>query len=130
VCFILVETKRNSGHWIAVLKLDKNNIEVFNSYSGFIDMELNYVPQNLQKVLNEDYPHLTALLLKSKYNIHYNDHPFQSKSDNIATCGRHCIVRALNRKMDIDEYDKFIKSQELKPDEFVTAVTLNMVPGS
>lgn len=128
-CFILVETKRNNGHWIVVFKLNGNNIEVFNSYGGFIDMELSYVPQNLRKSLGEDYPHLTALLLNSKYNVHYNDYPLQAMNRNISTCGRHCIMRVRNRNKNIDTYSKILSSSEYTPDELVTRMTLKIAKG-
>lgn len=128
-CFILVETKQNTGHWIVVFKLDNKNIEVFTSYGGFPDMELYYVPKNLRKTLGEDYPHLTALLLNSKYYIHYNDYPLQSKSQNIATCGRHCIIRVKNKKYDIDTYAKILMGSGQNPDKIVTELTLRMING-
>jgi hypothetical protein len=128
--FILVETSQNTGHWIALIKIGNNKIEVFNSYGGFIDYYLYYVPENMREILGENYPHLTALLLKSKYEIHYNNYPLQIENDNVATCGRHCIVRALNKNMDIDEYFEWMNNLKFSPDEAVTILTLGILKGS
>jgi hypothetical protein len=84
----------------------------------------------MRAVLGEDYPHLTALLINSPYTIHYNDHPLQVESDNVATCGRHCVIRAINKKMDIDEYFKWLNNLKFSPDEAVTMLTLKMVNGN
>ncbi len=137
LCFILIETSEGSGHWICAFRLEDKGppaIEIFNSYGGgFIDYEIagNYVPDKLRKRLNEDWPYLTELLLKSKqYVYHYNNYPLQSENKDIATCGRHCIIRQKFRDLPIDKYYKLIISFPYTPDELVTILSLEMCPGN
>ena len=83
----------------------------------------NVMPEILVK-MNETHAYLSELLLHSRYQmIAYNPYRYQGK--NTVTCGRHVICRLWLRDFDDDEYHKFITSQGVTPDVFVTLLTEN-----
>lgn len=131
-CFILLYlTKPDYGHYVAVFKRDKKNIEVFDPYGDMhIDQQLEYVPIHMRNKLNENYPYLSNLLVKTGANIHFNTHPFQQYSDKISVCGRWGMMRILKRKLTIDQFFKWIKENckkfKILPDEFVTLSTRDL----
>lgn len=120
-CVILIETKENTGHWICALKHpSRNSIELFDSYSGWPDDQLNiYIPEYLRKKLGEDYPLLTLLLYESGYNAEFNDKQLQKKGKDVCTCGYYCVLRILFKHLDIDEYDDILLGKKYTPDELV-----------
>lgn len=110
---ILIETKKNSGHWVCVMK-NENIIEEFDSYSGLIDNEFDYIDDNIEKQLNEYIKWWSLLKKKSNYKYEYNKIKFQKTGNNIATCGRHTIMRILMFLLgyDLNEYINFMKKQK------------------
>lgn len=113
--FLLYEFERSYGHWTMTFR-NGNNVEHFDSYNYKPDDEFNFIPEYFRKINDMMYPQLTKLLHDSKYNIHYNNYKLQSKSDNIATCGRHCIVRYWFKDLDIDKYYQMLKYIRKKTD--------------
>ena len=109
------------GHWIAVLKVGKNKIEVFDSYGLGIDEELEFISDpSKRKILGMDKPYLTTRLLwecKDRYNLTINENKFQKKNKSISTCGRHVCVRIWNRNMSLNRYKKYLNSTRYNPDE-------------
>lgn len=121
--FLLYETKKDFGHWVAVFEVDENTVEYFDSYGKMIDYPLEYVPKNLRKVLNEDYPHLTSLFYYSKYKyLTYNHHKFQKSASNIQTCGRWAALRIVFKNIKLDTFIKLFKSRN--SDDLVTVLTM------
>jgi hypothetical protein len=121
---ILYLTSENYGHWVACFMRDKKNVEFFDSYGLIVDSELKFAPQYFRKEHNMVYPHLTYLLLKSGYKVHYNNHKLQSDKRDTSTCGRHCAVRIMLRHLKIEDYVKLLKNEYRDPDYIVTALTL------
>jgi hypothetical protein len=121
---LLYETRKHFGHWVCIFKRDDNTIEHFDSYGLKPDDELEKIPMNFRLINNSYYPHLTALLFKSGYDIEYNDYRLQRHIKDVNTCGRHVACRLNFRYMDIDDYFDMIKSTDLHPDMFVTLMTL------
>jgi hypothetical protein len=128
-CFLLYEWRPNAGHWICLLKSGRT-IEVFDSYGVGIDKELRWVPRSMRQVLNEGTPVLRDLLARSSYHIVWNKKPFQSSSEGVNTCGRHCVARVLafiNQHQDLPEYQKMMKDMRnrtgLSYDEIVSKET-------
>jgi hypothetical protein len=126
-CFILYETKERSGHWCCVV-LDKkttpNTLIFFDPYSGKIDTDQKkYISNDF--VVPENY--LSNLFKKSKYNLEYNEHPYQQLKSGISTCGRHCIIRCLCKNLNTKQYDNLIKNycqkSGLNPDQLVLSLT-------
>ena len=120
-CFLLYETKKNYGHWCAIIKLNNTTVEFFDPYGVFPDDELKWVPENTKKVLNSDKPYLTSLLYNSQYNIDYNEHKFQKYSKNIKTCGRWCAVRIYLKYLSLEEFTHLFKNNG---DNKVTLLTM------
>jgi hypothetical protein len=124
-CFLLFETKPNFGHWVLIHKLPNNHVEFFNSYGGFSgdggypDDCLDFIPKKYRKKSNQDYPYLSKLLLDSGYDLDFNEYKLQSKNNNIATCGRWCIVRYFLSYIPLKKFAKMFK----KGDPIVTVLT-------
>ena len=73
---VLIESKRNMGHWTNLLRYDDGTIEQFDSYEGTIDGELKYVANTMKNNLHEINYALTELLHKRKtvwstYRYHF-----------------------------------------------------------
>lgn len=146
VCIILYQTKRNFGHWCCIIRHGKHRIEFFDSYGEKPDVHLATVSTYYKKVLNEDFPYLTALLyewiLKDRRNkVEFNEIQYQSYGqgdDRIATCGRHVGTRILLRDLPLKKYQELIGGAikdirsglktNLAADRLVTAYT-NIVRG-
>ena len=80
---ILYQTKKNFGHWVAIIKQGKNIIEHFDSYGIRPDNELKFTKANLRRELGQDYPHLTYLLYHSPYQLSFNQYRLQKMKKNI-----------------------------------------------
>lgn len=106
------------GHWTALMySVDdkgKKVIEFFDPYGCEID-------EAFERMHVISRPLLTNLLLKSKYEVHYNDKPLQIQDPNINTCGRHVVLRILNRNMSINNYAKMLS--KYPADVIVTYLT-------
>ena len=105
---LLFQSKLRYGHWTAIIKRPSNKLEFFNSYGGLPDSSLSKINNGIRKVTNQDFPYLSKLLYESPYELFYNEFQFQRKSRDIKTCGRHCIVRAFYKDLDIYQYKKFL----------------------
>ena len=115
---ILIEFLKNCGHWVMLSKYKIDNkyiIEYFNSYGSFPSHELKLVDDDKLEELDVYKKYLNILLTKAmkKYKIIYNDIQFQSDNPEIATCGRHCILRQIMIKyfdLNLFEYIDFMKN--------------------
>jgi hypothetical protein len=126
---ILYETKQHYGHWTLVFKLDDNTIEHFDSYGLKPDDELDFIKPLFKVINGTTQPYLTYLLLKSKYNVEYNNYKLQEKKKGVNTCGRHILFRLINRDKNIDEYkkylDKLVKKYKVNNyDELLTKIII------
>ena len=129
-CVLLVEAKERYGHWTCLWKLNQNTVSYFNSYGGYPDDSLDYVPEEFAKENHEDKPYLSVLLDNSPYELTYNEYAYQKRGPDTRTCGRHVCVRLFCRTMDDDQYHKYLEhfceKYNLTPDEFVTLMTIEM----
>jgi hypothetical protein len=120
-CVVLYESKPGNGHWVLIHRLNKNNVEVYDSYGLGIDDELEYIDENFRKNSNQLRAHLSQLLSKCKEKVHYNNHQFQELAPDVKTCGRWAVFRALNPKMSIDKFYKSVmhecREYGMSPDE-------------
>lgn len=109
-CVILILTKEDFGHWVCITTRG-NILEFFDSYGYFIDDPIYFNKNSyyFRKKNNQDYPHLSCLLYNSDYNITYNELPFQSSKNYIATCGRHVACRILNKNITLYKYYNKLK---------------------
>ena len=89
-------------------------IEYFNSYALFPSEELNLNTDAINKSLNQKVKHLNQLLRKAVrdgFEVIYNKEKFQSFDSNIATCGKHVILRLimfLENNLDLEKYIRFM----------------------
>ncbi len=114
------------GHWCCLLNKQKG-IEFFDPYGDPPQGILQEIPKPLRDNLDMNQPYLTNLLRKSGRPIFYNDYPFQKDKKNINTCGRHCVVRCLYAPYSLEKYKSIIDKSKMSPDDFVSALTANML---
>ena len=90
-CFILLRTSNNSGHW-TVLTRNGNTITYFDSYGKGPDKEMQYVENRAS--LGENVLYLSKLIqtIPEGYTFQFNKTQFQSKRQNVNTCGKWCTV--------------------------------------
>jgi len=128
---ILYEKEPNIGHWVGLLRNGKV-IEFFDSYGMFPESEKDYINQNFINHSGQRKNKLAELLRDAwslGYSVEYNNYHLQVMKDGISTCGRHVISRIWNKRMNIDEYNKFINSfrnKGLNPDDVVSIITKNV----
>lgn len=125
IIYLLYESIKNYGHWCLLMKRKNGNIEFFDSYGIFPDQELKFSNKLFRIKNNMTLPHLTALLYKCPYHIEYNNYKLQSKNNNVATCGKWCLIRALSKDIcNIDIFaDYFKNNKHFKPDELIVLFT-------
>ena len=128
-CIILYLTKEDPGlygHWCCIFKQNNNTIQFFDPYGDPVDSGLDYDMSDYFRLkYGLNIPLLSYLLYKAydKYDIKYNEIPFQEEKRDVNTCGRHCLCRLLLRDLDEYEYELFMNSSKYKPDELVTLLT-------
>jgi hypothetical protein len=109
---ILVETKNNSGHWVSLLR-DGNRIEQFDSYGCPLETELNFISSAMNRMLGQSKQEFHKLMrtIDDEDELVYNKARLQSEDPSIATCGRHCCLRALmhNLGYSLEEYLQFLQ---------------------
>lgn len=120
---ILYMTRKNFGHWIALIKQGKNLIEHFDSYGIKPDNELKFIKSHMREELDEEYPHLTYLLYHSPYKLSFNQYKLQKTDKGISTCGRWSASRCLLKDLPLDEFVKLFKVPKYSTDDMVTIFT-------
>lgn len=127
MCVLLFEAQAGYGHWVCLWKT-KNTVSFFNSYGGYPDDSLEYIPEHFARMNNEDYPYLSLLLEKSPYKLTFNEHVYQKSGADIKTCGRHVAVRLFAKHLNDSQYNDYVntfcKDYDINPDQFVTLMTL------
>jgi hypothetical protein len=122
-CTILYETRKSYGHWVCLIKHDKNNIEFFDSYGKMPDEQLKYIPEYFRKKNGQQHSLLTYLLLKSGCKIEYNHDKLQCMERDISTCGRWISLRILLKDWKLKDFVKSFKSSKCNSDKLVTVLT-------
>ena len=109
----------NSGHWTC-LKRTKKGVEYFCSYGTPVDGQLReWYSDELREELDEDVPYLSNLLNKTKLDVFYNDIDYQSKKEDIVTCGRH-MINYIKSDKDLKSYFISMKKGKGSYDEKVS----------
>ena len=85
-CFILLEWKKNSGHWVC---FNKNTREYFNSLGEKFDCDVDSLTKSARIILGEDGDQFNRLL--GTIPCTWNSTKYQN--DDSSTCGKHCIMR-------------------------------------
>lgn len=113
-----------SGHYVCIIQTPKI-IYYYDSYGN----EPNYMKRfknTDKKFYMEQRSNFINELLKSNKIIDYNNYKHQEISNNVATCGRHSLMRLLNRNKNTEQYNNFIKesskNKNITSDEFVLSI--------
>jgi hypothetical protein len=121
--FLYLTEDHSTGHWICMIRNGKE-IEYFDPYGGYDpDEEGKWLSESKLKELGQHYPTLTMLLEKSGAKVIPNPYAFQKDRKDIATCGRHCVVRLYMKHLNLKEYKKWIEESGMTPDDFVSSFT-------
>lgn len=127
-CIFLIRQSMTYGHWVLIwlkTKGKEKGLYFYDSYGNEVDSHeyKKNVSTNVLKAVEQDEPYLLKELYDSGFRIYFNEYPHQEKNDKIATCGKHCIVRAEFLDMDTDDYNDMITKGDLTPDEKVHILT-------
>ena len=115
------------GHWTCLIDRG-SSIEFFDPYGDPPDTaQKEGLSKSRLEMLDIEHPYLTKLLRASGKPVYYNNYAFQEDKGSIATCGRHCVVRLLYAPFSLDRYKAVIDESGMKPDDFVSALTYNML---
>jgi hypothetical protein len=115
-----------TGHWVCLLNKG-DHIEFFDPYGNKPDDISEYISRPVREELGITSKMLTPLLKQSGKPIIYNTHPFQKDRNDIATCGRHAVVRCLYAPKSLDDYKSIVESSNLAPDDFVLGITYDKI---
>ncbi len=119
-CILLYQTKENYGHWVVFFKFSPDTIIFFDSYGFCPDCELQLINKKIKDQSNQNYPYLSDLFKKSKYNISFNKSELQDLKKNINTCGKWCGIRILFRKLNNKDFADCFKVSNYSPDDIIS----------
>jgi len=129
ILLLYLETP-SSGHWVSLMRYGKT-IEYFDSYGGKIDAPLLWLPIHEREPLGTASPYLTRLLndALNRFKVVYNPVSYQTKKNDVNTCGRHSIFRIKNlleKNMDLKKFNNYISKlktdSKLSFDEIVSTM--------
>lgn len=89
-----------NGHWVCLFRFG-NRIEFFDPYGMPVEDEW-------QHTLVSHPRYLARLLAYHTNGIEYNDIPYQQFGPGITTCGRHVLLRLMNKDLTNNEYKVFM----------------------
>jgi hypothetical protein len=115
-----------NGHWCCFLKKG-NEIHYFDPYGLDPEEPKEWISKTKLEDLNQTKPFLMNLLKNSGYKIYINHYPFQKEAKNVATCGKHCVVRLLNKNKNLDQYLEMIVKSKEDPDVYVCGIVYNLI---
>jgi len=123
-CIILYEQEYNKGHWVLLhevkLKNKKPYLEYFDSYGLIPTKELDWIPKSMKYLTNQQKETLLNLLLNQPLQVRYSQYRLQKLGKlhgfNVNNCGKWCCIRAYYNKINEDEFDKLMRSENIEPD--------------
>ena len=118
------QENQQSGHWTALIK-NGREIEFFDPYGEPPEKQKESLPKSKLDELRMNKPSLANLLDNSGYRIYFNKIQLQKFSNDVTTCGRHCVCRLIYHKFPVERYRQMIDRSGDNPDEFVTKMTYN-----
>lgn len=128
---ILYESKPSYGHWTCIMYIYPKNIKkimVFDSYGLAPENELNYIiPYSMRHMSDQQKGYLMRLLYNQPLQVRYNTNRLQQLNNGINTCGRHCLVRMSDDKLDETQFNKVMRSTEYTPDELTVLLTKDRI---
>ena len=112
--FLLYELEPGFGHWVLLHEaVDRDGapcLEFFDSYGLFPDHQQEWVPPAFRKISGQDAPHMLKLLARTHGELAYSPAKLQGKDPRIATCGRHCVMRAKMPNLSAETYGAALKA--------------------
>lgn len=118
-CIILIETKPQTGHWVCVQKLNDKSFIYFDSYGLAPDQEFNFIPIQMQQLLDEKIHIMSKLLNKLKTDggtWNYNAMKLQKMQNGISTCGKWCasVCYFFQRGYNLKQFQDYFKNWKNK----------------
>lgn len=124
-CVLLFASKPTYGHWTCIFERD-GDLEFFDPYGTWPDDSLAFISPQARTELRQDYTYLSKLMLGYNGTLSYNQYHFQKHNPGLRTCGRHCVVRLLNRHLSLNDYKTYLEYviEMYKLKDYDQAVTL------
>lgn len=134
-CFLLYELAPAVGHWCLIHEaVDEKGapcLEFFDSYGGFPDTQLSFVPEGFRRQSGQDHTRALAALQRGSemtgLPLAFSPARLQ-QGGQIATCGRHCVMRASMPWVSAEAYARALlglaRDNGLTPDELVSHVAV------
>jgi hypothetical protein len=115
---LLIETQRNSGHWVCLAKKD-DTVYWFDSYGYDPHENINMVSSCIRKLLNQETDEIKRLYKSARkegFKVEENEFQFQSDAPNINTCGRWVLffIECIKEGMGFKEMEALIEKQEAR----------------
>lgn len=120
------QENEQQGHWCCLIK-DGRQIEFTDPYGEPPDAQKDNLSAGKLASMGMDKPDLTRLLEDSGCRVIYNKIALQEESNNVQTCGRHCVCRLLYYKMPIAKYRQMVARSGDTPDEFSVKQTFRVL---
>lgn len=104
----------NVGHYVALClnkAKDKPQISYYDPLAYGIDQYKQFSPQR-KELYDEEFNSLVWWLLQYRKEgvlIEDNHHQHQSRKPDVATCGRHAIIRCIYHMLDNNNYNTFMR---------------------
>lgn len=137
-CFLLYELSPGVGHWCLIHEaLDEHGspcLEFFDSYGGFPDTQLKYVPKKFRSESGQDHTRALAALKRGSevtgLPLAFSPARLQ-QGGRVATCGRHCVMRASMPWLSAEAYASALlglaRANGITADELVSGVANHRV---
>lgn len=126
-----------SGHWLAAIRrASEGTVLLFDPYGGRSspwNLNRTFISNRQLDALDQSEPHLDNLVKAAGLKPVYSTVRYQRMKEGVNTCGRHCVVRVLNREKSEEEYKEYISKFDefgLNPDQAVTLITLERLEES
>lgn len=118
-CIILYKSSHDFGHWTCIYE-NKGKIYFFDSYGFKPNAQLKFIPNQLNKSLNQNHDYLLKMLYDTKKPIEFNEYPLQKLDTKINTCGRWVVFRLKHPGISVDDFNKLFINKKKLPDELIT----------
>lgn len=109
---ILVESEKNSGHWVSLYRNYSNQYTYFNSYGLKYDSDLNFVSRMANKILGNERNTIKTLMENDNAEIEWNRIKYQGNKSQV--CGRYCVdfIRRMREGLSLKQYQTFLKQNK------------------
>jgi hypothetical protein len=126
---LLYEEQPSYGHWTALIKHGPGQYEFFDPYAMKPDSELKFIPKEYRMQSGQWDAHLLSLINSAPGTTVWSNKQMQSKSPNIATCGRWVSLRCKFRRMPLQDFRKMFLGTQWSPDQLATGFSNMFLQG-